>query len=40
LRLVASAAGITKSDALRLALSIGLPGLESGKIHLKLTTRD
>jgi predicted DNA-binding protein len=34
LKLIARAASITKSDALRLAVAHGLPSLESGQIHL------
>jgi predicted DNA-binding protein len=35
LKLVAKAAGITKSDALRMAINNGLPELEAGRLNLK-----
>lgn len=35
LKLIAKAAGITKSDALRMAISNGLPDLEAGRINVK-----
>jgi predicted DNA-binding protein len=34
IRLIAMAAGITKSDALRMAINHGLPALEAGRISL------
>lgn len=34
LKRIARAAGITKSDAMRMAINNGLPDLESGKITL------
>jgi len=34
LKLIALSAGITKSDALRLAVKSGLPALEAGKLKL------
>ena len=39
LRLVAAAAGISKSDAMRMAIAHGLPNLEAGRIRLKLDTK-
>lgn len=35
LKLVATKAGITKSDALRMAINNGLPALEAGRISVE-----
>jgi predicted DNA-binding protein len=35
LKLVAKAAGITKSDALRMAINNGLPELEAGRLNMR-----
>jgi len=34
LRLIAQKTGLTKSDALRMAINHGLPQLEQGRVHI------
>ena len=40
LKKIAKAAGISKSDALRMAIAHGLPDLEAGRIRFDVMTRE